>query len=239
VKQAAENRRLVLADRNCRLQPYEADSGIPSIPFIINQVICPNEVIEETAMRLWRLGVWGCLGLALGGCEEPEQIVPVTPPGAVIPRTPPDNEEPAHAQGEVLPINPKALAESTKPAAHFLATSTAKGEIKTTKNGVKYETLKEGTGAEIKPGQVARLHYEGRLENGTLFESTRQQGNPATFVIGSGRLIKGWEEAIPGMRAGEIRRLVIPPSMGYGAKEHAKIPANSTLIFEVELLGIN
>jgi FKBP-type peptidyl-prolyl cis-trans isomerase len=191
-------------------------------------------------MRFWQLGICGCLGFVLAGCEEPEQVVPVAPPGAVIPRTPPDKDDPAQAQGETVSVSPKPAGESTaKSTTYTPATPTAKGETKTTKNGVKYETLKEGTGEELKPGQVARLHYEGKLENGTVFDSSRTKAEPATFTLGTGGLIRGWEEAIPGMRVGETRKLIIPPALGYRDQQNGKIPPNSTLIFEVELLGVN
>lgn len=190
-------------------------------------------------MRLWRVGVWGLLGLALSGCQEPDQIIPVTPPGAVIPRTPPDADNPAQAQGEAAVSAPKTSGDTAKPVPYTPALPTAKGETKTTKNGVKYETLKEGTGVEIKPGQVARVFYEGKLENGTVFDTNRGRGTPAPMTIGSGQLIRGWEEAIPGMRVGEIRKMTIPPALGYGDTDHGQIPANSTLIFEVELVGVN
>lgn len=190
-------------------------------------------------MRLRQLGILGILGFLFTGCEEPQQLVPVTPPGAVIPRTPPDADNPAQAQGETIAASPKMTESTVKPGTYTPAVPTAKGETKTTKSGVKYETLIAGTGEEIKPGQVARLHYEGKLENGTVFDSSRAKGQPATYTIGTGGLIKGWEEAIPGMRVGETRKLIIPPAMGYGDREHGEIPPNSTLIFEVELLGVN
>ena len=192
-------------------------------------------------MRRWYWGIFGSLGLALGqtACDAPEQIVPTTPPGAVIPRTPPEGEEAAQAQGEVLSATAKSTTEGGKKAAPYTpAAPTAKGETKTTKNGVKYETLKEGTGDELKPGAVAVFHYEGKLENGTIFDSSRQKGEPFKVAIGTGQLIKGWEEAMPGMRVGEIRKLFVPAAMGYKDRAVGNIPANSNLLFEVELLKI-
>jgi FKBP-type peptidyl-prolyl cis-trans isomerase len=182
----------------------------------------------------------GSLGLVLGGCEEPEQVVRVTPPGAVIPRTPPPGDDVAQALGEAIAAGSSATMEvRSKPPEYTPAEPTEPGETKTTKNGVRYETLKPGTGEAIRPGQVARVHYEGKLEDGSVFDSSRRKGQPVSFTIGTGGLIKGWEEGIPGMRVGETRRLIIPPALGYGDQEHARIPPNSTLIFEVELLGIN
>src|SRR5262245_36124433 len=135
-------------------------------------------------MRLRQLGILGALGFVLAGCEEPEQLIPVVPPGAVIPREPPDKDNPAQAQGEPISVTPKTTDTTTKSATYTPASPTAKGETKTTKSGVKYETLKPGIGEEIKPGQVGRLHYEGKLEDGTVFDSTRARGQPATFAIG-------------------------------------------------------
>jgi FKBP-type peptidyl-prolyl cis-trans isomerase len=185
--------------------------------------------------------IWGTLGLTLmtAGCEAPEEILPTTPPGAVIPRTPPDADNPAQAQGETIAVSPKASGESsTKPVPYTPATPTAKGETKTTKNGVKYETLKEGTGEELRPGKVALFHYEGKLEDGTVFDTTRTGKQPAKFAIGTGQLIKGWEEGMPGMRVGEIRKLLIPAALAYRDQQAGKIPPNSNLIFEVELIRI-
>ncbi len=192
-------------------------------------------------MRSRHRVIWGTLGLAAAilGCEAPEEILPTTPPGAVVPRTPPDADNPAQAQGETIALTPKPAGEtSTKPIPYTPATPTAKGETKTTKNGVKYETLKEGTGEELRPGKVAMFHYVGKLEDGTVFDSSRTKGQPAKFAIGTGQLIKGWEEAMPGMRVGEIRKLFIPPAMGYRDQQAGKIPPNSNLIFEVELVRI-
>ena len=98
---------------------------------------------------------------------------------------------------------------------------------------MKYETLKEGTGPELKSGQTAVVKYEGKLENGEVFDHSSHE-----FPIGTGGVIKGWDEAIPGMKVGEVRKLTIPPEMGYGKLTKPNIPANSTLIFEVELVGI-
>jgi len=191
-------------------------------------------------MSSWQLVTRGCLGLALilVGCDAPEEIVPTSPPGTVLPRTAPDSNDPAQAQGEAAVLTPKAPGESGKAAAYTPALPTAKGETKTTKNGVKYETLKEGTGDELKPGLVGIFHYVGTLENGTVFDSTRERGNPHKVAIGTGQLIKGWEEGLPGMRVGETRKLWVPFAMGYGDREAQKIPPKSNLVFEVELLQV-
>jgi len=192
-------------------------------------------------MSSWQLGTRGCLGLVLilVGCDAPEDITPTTPPGTVIPRTPPDSNDPAQAQGESIAYTPKSTAEGgNKPAPYTPAPPTAKGETKTTKNGVKYETLEEGTGEELKPGQVALFRYEGKLEDGSIFDSNRQSSEPFKAAIGTGGLIKGWEDGLPGMKVGETRKLWVPAAMAYKDRETKKIPANSNLIFEVELVKV-
>jgi FKBP-type peptidyl-prolyl cis-trans isomerase len=96
-----------------------------------------------------------------------------------------------------------------------------------------------GKGAEAKSGDTVVVHYEGRLENGEKFDASKDHGQPFTFKLGAGRVIKGWDDGVPGMKVGGKRKLVIPPSMGYGARgAGAKIPPNSTLVFDVELLEI-
>ncbi len=127
--------------------------------------------------------------------------------------------------------------DSAKPA-FTPALPTARGETKVTKNGVKYETLKEGTGDALQPGQVALFQYVGKLEDGTVFDSTRDRSDPYKVAIGTGQLIRGWEEGLPGMKVGETRKLWIPYKLAYGEQERKKIPAKSNLIFEVELVKI-
>ncbi len=82
------------------------------------------------------------------------------------------------------------------------------------------------------------MHYVGRLENGTTFDSSRDRDQPFTFVLGDPRLIQGWNDGIVGMREGGLRRITIPPALGYGARGSGSIPPNATLIFEIELLDV-
>jgi FKBP-type peptidyl-prolyl cis-trans isomerase len=183
--------------------------------------------------------ITGLALLVLSGCEDPGEIVPVAPPGANIPRVSPD-ESPAEAQGETPPASVASAPALTSSAAYKPALPTAIGETKTTEGGVKYQTLKEGTGPEYKRGQRGTFHYVGTLEKGnTVFDSTRTSNTPRSFRIGGDPLIRGWEEALPGMKVGELRKLTVPPELAY--RETGKkpaIPPNATLIFEVELLNI-
>jgi peptidylprolyl isomerase len=111
--------------------------------------------------------------------------------------------------------------------------------IITTPSGLKYIEIKEGDGATPKTGQTVEVHYTGTLENGTKFDSSRDRNSTFKFKIGVGQVIKGWDEGVGTMKLGGRRQLIIPPELGYGARgAGGVIPPNATLIFDVELLGI-
>ncbi|MCZ2109097.1 MAG: FKBP-type peptidyl-prolyl cis-trans isomerase [Dehalococcoidia bacterium] len=109
----------------------------------------------------------------------------------------------------------------------------------TTASGLKYEDEVVGTGASPETGRRVTVHYTGTLVNGTKFDSSLDRGQPFTFVIGVGQVIKGWDEGVMTMKVGGKRLLYIPANLGYGSRSPSPaIPANSDLIFEVELLGV-
>jgi FKBP-type peptidyl-prolyl cis-trans isomerase FkpA len=109
----------------------------------------------------------------------------------------------------------------------------------TTPSGLRYVDSKAGSGAEAKAGQTVDVHYTGWLTNGTKFDSSKDRGQPFTFPLGGGRVIKGWDEGVQGMKVGGVRKLTIPPELGYGPRgAGGVIPPNATLVFEVELLGV-
>lgn len=117
------------------------------------------------------------------------------------------------------------------------------GAYMTTESGLKIADTKAGTGASPETGQTCVMHYTGWLyidgQKGAKFDSSRDRGEPFEFPIGTGRVIKGWDEGVASMKVGGQRTLIIPPELGYGARgAGGVIPPNATLLFEVELLDI-
>jgi FKBP-type peptidyl-prolyl cis-trans isomerase len=119
----------------------------------------------------------------------------------------------------------------------------AEPETTLTRDGLKYIDVKPGTGAVATTGQSVKVHYTGWLyvngAKGKKFDSSRDRGEPFEFQLGGGQVIKGWDEGVENMKVGGRRTLIIPPDLGYGARAMGNaIPANSWLIFDVELVGV-
>lgn len=125
-----------------------------------------------------------------------------------------------------------------------LLNQTAVGEDKglegmtTLQSGLQIRDDKVGDGAVAQPGQTVVVHYTGWLMDGTKFDSSYDHGEPFKFPLGGGQVIRGWDEGVAGMKVGGKRRLSVPPELGYGPRAMGPIPANSQLVFDVELLGI-
>ena len=123
-------------------------------------------------------------------------------------------------------------------AVMLIAVSCSK-EKQTMSNGLVIEDIKIGDGQEVEKFNIVTVNYTGLLEDGTKFDSSLNPGRtPFRFTVGAGQVIKGWDEGLLGMKVGGKRKLTIPPELGYGSRVNGPIPANSTLIFEIDLLGI-
>jgi FKBP-type peptidyl-prolyl cis-trans isomerase len=132
----------------------------------------------------------------------------------------------------LLAVSVAGAGQTTKPGGAM------DEKVVTTPSGLKYVDLVVGTGPEAEAGKTVVVHYKGWLTDGTPFDSSVDRG-PFSFALGAGRVIKGWDEGVAGMKVGGKRKLVIPPQLGYGARGAGSvIPPNAELIFEVELLKI-
>lgn len=159
--------------------------------------------------------------LALQGCEEPKKKDEAK---AAAPAAKATSDSPAAAESK-----PEAKADG----------KTDKEEKQEDVTELKITELKVGTGDEAKSGKMVSVHYRGTLTNGTEFDSSFKRKEPFPFQLGAGEVIRGWDEGVRGMKVGGKRKLVIPPDMGYGATgAGGVIPPNATLVFEVELLGV-
>lgn len=107
-----------------------------------------------------------------------------------------------------------------------------------TPTGFTSDDIAVGAGAIAAPGDTVTVHYTGTLTDGKVFDSSRDRGEPFTFVLGRGDVIRGWDEGLVGMKVGGKRKLTIAPDFAYGNRAIGPIPANSTLVFDVELLDV-
>lgn len=136
-------------------------------------------------------------------------------------------------------LNSPSPTPTVTPASSVTSTPTASGqanEIPTDK--VSGQELTVGTGVEAKTGDTVQVNYVGMFLDGKKFDSSYDRGQPFEFTLGAGQVISGWDIGVVGMKVGGKRRLIIPPQFGYGAKDNGPIPANSTLVFDIELLKV-
>ena len=187
--------------------------------------------------RAWWLS--GLL-LATSACGPPPRTTQALPPGvdpSALATTNPDDV--AEATGE----NPQERLQARKP--HKAAPKEPNTpppvtaiEQRTLPTGVTVQIVQPGSGPTVQKGQGVDVHYTGWVDGGQKFDSSRERDTLYRFTLGTGDVIKGWDEGVEGMKVGERRRLTIPPALGYGTQKLANIPPNSTLIFDIELIGI-
>jgi peptidylprolyl isomerase len=139
------------------------------------------------------------------------------------------------AEAAKLPTaaTPTKSAPASKPVEKKMS------EVVTTPSGLQYEVIAEGNGAAPQAGQTVVVHYTGTLMDGTKFDSSRDRGQPFSFKLGAGQVIRGWDEGLAIMKVGDRRKLILPPDLAYGERgAGGVIPPNATLVFDVELLDI-
>jgi FKBP-type peptidyl-prolyl cis-trans isomerase len=142
------------------------------------------------------------------------------------------------AQDERAPVAEEPAAPDQVARTYAPELNVDVDRMERAEGGLRYEDVQEGTGEMAEPGRTVVVHYTGWLPDGTQFDSSHDRAQPLDVVLGQGRVIRGWDEGIVGMREGGTRRLVIPHGMAYGASGMGPIPPRATLVFDVELLEV-
>ena len=172
--------------------------------------------------RCWSVGAMALMVFAVG-CQKSEEPAEVTSV-----ETAPAEEETAQEAGE---------ESEAVTAARGLGTPSDEPVV-TTDTGLQYIDVRVGEGDVANAGSMAVVQYTGWLVNGKKFDSSLDRSETFEFPLGGGRMIKGWDQGVAGMKVGGVRKLIVPPDLGYGSGGIGPIPPNATLIFEVELVGL-
>ena len=193
----------------------------------------------------------GCLMLALvsqivaptpaqASAPAASEVRPATKAAAVNPAAPPAELDPNESNPRLFAMAPEASDQVAQgSAADLLGGEMEASKERMTPSGLKITDLVEGTGAEAQSGNTVSVNYRGTLTNGQEFDSSYRRNQAFTFPLGGGRVIRGWDEGVVGMKEGGKRRLVIPPDLAYGSRgAGGVIGPNETLIFEIELVKV-
>ena len=176
--------------------------------------------------RCWSVGVIALMLFAVGcqKSEEPKEVAGVgtAPEEAAVQE---DTAEEAGEESEAV------------TAARGLGTPSDEPVV-TTDTGLQHIDVRVGEGDAAEAGGTAVVHYTGWLVNGKKFDSSLDQNRTFEFPLGAGGVIKGWDQGVAGMKVGGVRKLIVPPGLGYGSRGIGPIPPDATLIFEVELVGV-
>ena len=171
--------------------------------------------------------------IMLSGCDG---CTPKDPVDGTVTTTEGDEVDVTVVDGETDPSETVTLGGDADTVVEEVEGGDAASDTPTE---LEMTTIKEGDGATAESGQTVSVHYVGTLTDGTKFDSSRDRGAPFEFKLGAGEVISGWDQGVQGMKVGEVRKLVIPPSLGYGSRGVSDvIPPDSTLEFEVELLEV-
>ncbi|WAS94899.1 FKBP-type peptidyl-prolyl cis-trans isomerase [Nannocystis punicea] len=174
------------------------------------------------------------LASALAACtagEAPKTDATKAEPAKAEPAKAEVKAEPAKAEAPPLPLEPSADIKYDPPFDGKPLSS------EKTASGLTVEDFVVGDGAEAVKGGEVEVHYTGYLTDGTIFDTSKKRNRPFTFSLGEGRVIKGWDEGVVGMKVGGKRRLIVPATLGYGDRRAGKIPPGATLVFTIELLS--
>jgi peptidylprolyl isomerase len=182
-----------------------------------------GRTIGRTGLLVVAMGLTTCI-FACSGKEHPETAQQTT-----------TTQDSARPQSQVSGMPRGSLLSQPSPGP---SAEPAQSGMVTTPTGLQYQDLQVGQGAQPQPGQTVTVHYNGYLTNGTKFDSSVDKGEPFSFVLGQRQVIAGWDEGVSTMRIGGMRKLVVPPQLGYGDRgAGGVIPPGATLVFDVQLLG--
>ncbi|MEN9877926.1 MAG: hypothetical protein RLZZ158_965 [Cyanobacteriota bacterium] len=177
----------------------------------------------------------------VGASTPAPAAAPLSRPAVAAAVAAPLELDPTDPNPRLFAMAPNDMAQGKGKAADLLGGSDlVASKERTTPSGLKITDLIIGTGAEAKAGEKVSVNYRGSLTNGKEFDSSYSRNEAFTFPLGAGRVIRGWDEGVAGMKVGGKRKLVIPPDLAYGERgAGGAIPPNATLIFEVELLKVS